>query len=198
MWEPEIKFNFWICKNDFNFLRVEAFRVGDEKVSVWKKWSPALQMAGQLPLARERWKWKGACCYILHKDRVCWQVINKRFTEFWSDFYLVSGYDSYPCAWELSCSVMSNSLWLRGLAQQAPLSLGSSRQEYWSGLPFLPSGDLPDPAIEPVPLVSLVPAGGFFTAEPPKKPNLYPYLLSKWDIRQLWFSVPNGAQFLFL
>ena len=71
------------------------------------------------------------------------------------------------------------------VARQAPLSMGFSRQECWGGLPFLPSGDLPDLAIEPAPRVSLVLAGGFFTAEPPKKPNLYPYLLSKLDIRQL-------------
>ena len=32
---------------------------------------------------------------------------------------------------------------------QAPLSMGFSRQEYWSGLPFLTPGDLPDPGIEP-------------------------------------------------
>ena len=35
------------------------------------------------------------------------------------------------------------------VACQAPLSMGFSRQEYWSGLPFLPSEDLPDPGIEP-------------------------------------------------
>ena len=34
------------------------------------------------------------------------------------------------------------------VALQAPLSMGFSRQEYWSGLPF-PPGDLPDPGIEP-------------------------------------------------
>ena len=34
-------------------------------------------------------------------------------------------------------------------AYQAPLSMGFSRQEYWSGLPFPPPGDLPDPGIEP-------------------------------------------------
>ena len=33
---------------------------------------------------------------------------------------------------------------------QAPLSMGCSRQEYWSGLTFLPSGDLPDSGIEPL------------------------------------------------
>ena len=35
------------------------------------------------------------------------------------------------------------------VARQAPLFLGLSRQEYWSGLPFPPPGDLPDPRIEP-------------------------------------------------
>ena len=36
------------------------------------------------------------------------------------------------------------------VARQAALSMEFSRQEYWSGLPFPPSGDLPDPRIEPV------------------------------------------------
>ena len=35
------------------------------------------------------------------------------------------------------------------VACQAPLSMGFSRQKYWSGLPFPPPGDLPDPVIEP-------------------------------------------------
>ena len=35
------------------------------------------------------------------------------------------------------------------VACQAPLSVGFSREEYWSGLPFLSPGDLPDPGIEP-------------------------------------------------
>ena len=35
------------------------------------------------------------------------------------------------------------------VAHQASLSMGFSRQEYWSGLPFPPPGDLPDPGIEP-------------------------------------------------
>ena len=36
------------------------------------------------------------------------------------------------------------------VARQAPLSMGFSTQEYWSGLPCLPPGDLPDPGTEPV------------------------------------------------
>ena len=42
-----------------------------------------------------------------------------------------------------------------------------SRQEYWSRLPFPTSGDLPDPEIEPMSLVSPALAGGFWTTEPP-------------------------------
>ena len=35
------------------------------------------------------------------------------------------------------------------VAQQAPLSMGFPRQEYWCGLPFPPPGDHPNPGIEP-------------------------------------------------
>ena len=52
-------------------------------------------------------------------------------------------------------------------AFQATLSMGFSRQEHWSGLPFSSPGDLPDLGIEPL---SPRLAGGFFTTEPPKKP----------------------------
>ena len=45
----------------------------------------------------------------------------------------------------VSCSVMSNSLGLNGLPS---LPMGSSRQEYWNGLPLLSLEDLPDPGIE--------------------------------------------------
>ena len=47
-----------------------------------------------------------------------------------------------------SCSVMSDSLRPHG-PHQSPLSMGFSRQEYWSGLPFPSPEDLPDPGIEP-------------------------------------------------
>ena len=55
---------------------------------------------------------------------------------------------------------MSNSV---TLVHQTPLSMGFSRQEYWSGLPFLLPGDLPDPGIEPVSLISPALAGRLFT-----------------------------------
>ena len=51
--------------------------------------------------------------------------------------------------WNWSVSVMSNSATPWTVAWQAPPSMGFSRQEYRSGLPFPSAGDLPDPGIEP-------------------------------------------------
>ena len=54
------------------------------------------------------------------------------------------------CVLGTYCKVMSNSCatpWT--VAHQTPLSMESSRQEYWSGLPFPSPGDLPDPGIKP-------------------------------------------------
>ena len=65
---------------------------------------------------------------------------------------------------------------------QAPLSMEFSRQEYWSGLPCPPPGDLPGPWIQPSSLVSLTLAGRFFPTEPPGK------------IPQNWSSVPERFQ----
>ena len=56
------------------------------------------------------------------------------------------------------------------VARQAPLSMGSSSQEYCIGVPLPPPGDLPDSRIELVPPVSHALAGRFFTSEPPGKP----------------------------
>ena len=49
----------------------------------------------------------------------------------------------------VSCSVLSASVTPWTVARQAPLSMGFYRQEYWSGVPFLPPGHLSDPEIEP-------------------------------------------------
>ena len=62
--------------------------------------------------------------------------------------------DSFVIPWTVAC--------------QAPLSMGFSRQEYWSRLPCPPRGDLPNPGIEPR---SPALPGGFFTSKPPGKPQ---------------------------
>ena len=68
--------------------------------------------------------------------------------------------------WTCCCLVpkLYSTLWIPWtIAHQAPpLSMGLSRQEYWSGLPFPSPGDLPDPGIEPASLMPPALAGGFF------------------------------------
>ena len=64
-------------------------------------------------------------------------------------------------------AVVSNSVTQWTAAHQAPLSMGFSRQEYWSGLPCPPPGDLPNPGIESTSLMSHALAGVFFTSEAP-------------------------------
>ena len=61
-------------------------------------------------------------------------------------------------------SVVSDSVTPGTVAHQAPLSMGLSKQEYWSRLPCPPPGDLPNPGIEPVSLTFPALEGKFFTA----------------------------------
>ena len=63
------------------------------------------------------------------------------------------------------------------VARQAPLSMGFSRQEHWSGLLCPLPGDLPDPGIEPTSLKSLALAGGFFTTR------------ANWEARSVWHGL---------
>ena len=70
--------------------------------------------------------------------------------------------DNLHCIFScFSCVQLCATPWT--IAHQAPLSTGFSRQEYWSGLPFPPPGDLLDSGIELAPLMSPALAGGFFT-----------------------------------
>ena len=66
----------------------------------------------------------------------------------------------------LSCVQLFATLWT--VAHQASQSMGFSRQEYWSGLPFPSPGDIPDPGIEPR---SPTLQADALTSEPPGKPN---------------------------
>ena len=71
----------------------------------------------------------------------------------------------------LSLSVVSDSFPLHWAgARQVPLSMGLSRQEYWSRLLFPTPGDLPNPEIEPMSLESPALADGTFTTLPPGNP----------------------------
>ena len=60
-------------------------------------------------------------------------------------------------------------------ACQAPLFMGFSRQEYWSGLPSSPPGNLLDPGMELTPLMSPTLAGRFFTTSASWEAHHMPY-----------------------
>ena len=72
------------------------------------------------------------------------------------------------------CAGMFRRVWLFvtpwTVNSQAPLSMIFSRQQYWSGLPFPPPEDLPNPGIEPASPESPALVCRFFTTEPPAKP----------------------------
>ena len=72
-------------------------------------------------------------------------------------------------------------------AYHAPPSMGFSRQEYWSGLPFPSPGDLPDPGIEPR---SPTLQADTLTSEPPGKPLCYlPFSDSVQSLSVVWLFV---------
>ena len=66
----------------------------------------------------------------------------------------------------ISCHIFLIEIFHLKIGTQAPLSMGFSWQEYWSGLPFLPLGDLLDPGIKPM---SPALADEFLTTESPGK-----------------------------
>ena len=87
------------------------------------------------------------------------------------------------------------------VAHQVPLSVRFPRQEYWNRLLFPSKGDLPDSGIKPA---SSALTGGFFTTEPPGKPNRWleakkpswvrcPGFLSKWSCQFLKYSEPSSS-----
>ena len=76
---------------------------------------------------------------------------------------------------------------------QASLSMGFSRQEYWSGMPFPPPGDFPDSGIEPV---SSALVRRFFTTEPPGKTNQLRRSVHKAaPIPDTFLSIKPGSPF---
>ena len=66
----------------------------------------------------------------------------------------------YVC---ISAKLLQSCLTVWTVAHRAPLSMGFSRQEYWSGLPCPPPRDHPYPGIKPTSLMSPALAGGLFT-----------------------------------
>ena len=92
--------------------------------------------------------------WLISNDILGFSVADKIFKYVYSGCML-SWVGVFPTPWTIVC--------------QAPLSLGFSRQEYWSELPFPPPGDLPYPGIKPMSPESPALADGVFTTKPPGK-----------------------------
>ena len=92
--------------------------------------------------------YKQICCKILWEDFMMslWKSISELPEQFQ---FLPMSNQAFTLSFRimqmgmLSCSVMSDSLWLHGqyIVHQPPLSMGFPRTEYWSGLPFPTSGE---------------------------------------------------------
>ena len=85
-------------------------------------------------------------------------------------------------------------VWLFATLQRslpAPLSMGFSRQEYWSELPCSPPGSLLELGIEPVSLMSAALTGAFFTTSTTWEAPLFGLMLfSIWEQRRQWHPTP--------
>ena len=86
---------------------------------------------------------------VFTKGRHQWMTVLQRVRSIWQHVQFATVPSSFATPWTV--------------AHQAPLSMGFSRQEYWSGLPCPPPGDLPNPGTEPRSLSSPEFAGTFFT-----------------------------------
>ena len=103
----------------------------------------------------------------LLKIRICGKYMNLSYSAAYSMYV----HTAMPC-------LLLSRVWLFAtpwtVAHQALLSMGFSRQEYWSGLPCFTPGDLPNSGIESVSLDSLASEGRFFTTS------------ATWEVLQCW------------
>ena len=136
-----------------------------------------------MELTSWRYLWHSYKFYFLSKNLFC-KLILFLFLITWKGIIVILVLVPWKF-WKWKCKSLSR-VWLFAtpwiIAHQAPLSMGFSRQEHWSGLPCPSPGDLPDPGIEPVSLMSSALAGMFFTtsATVGMKVLLWPYSQCFW------------------
>ena len=99
---------------------------------------------------------------------------------------------------QLSCVWLFETPWT--ITHQAHPSMGFSRQEYWSGLPCPPPGDLPKPGIEPLSLMSPALTGRFFTTSSTLGFSVLHCLAEFAQIHVHWVSdaIPPSCPLFFL
>ena len=139
----------------------------------WVKNPPAMQETQEMRVQFLGWEdplEKGITTYSSILD---WRIPQpKHLRESDTTEWLNSQIHRHTHVQSLNCVQLFAASWT--VAHQAPLTMGLSRQEYWSGLPFPSAGDPPDSGIK---RESLVLAGGFFTTESPEKPPLLKLVL---------------------
>ena len=111
----------------------------------------------------------GFSVHVIFQARIVeWVVISflsKNYKYTWSDYICTM----CACMRVHSCSCIRLFVTPLTIAHQAPLSIEFSGQEYWSGLPSATPGNLPNPGIKHMSLVSPALASEFFTTVPPRK-----------------------------
>ena len=117
---------------------LQSFKKGGHVMSFWKikegvKRETGFHQAARTPEGREPWRLKGSVTALERKGSK--PVATRESENRWAIEPNVLDAQSCPTPWTV--------------AHQASLSMGFSRQEYWSGLPFSSPGDLPDPGIKP-------------------------------------------------
>ena len=127
--------------------------------AVWRAVGPTAGSRGEEP-APEWWELSQGLHLPCVGNVVAWRILTLLNLV---DVHFVYGY-FFCLLLFFSSWVLSDSVTPWAVVCQAPLSMGFSRQEYWSGLLFPSPGDLPNPGIEPA---SPALPGGSFTAEPP-------------------------------
>ena len=123
-------------------------------------------------------------CLCVHLQAACWYFLRPPPVMFINQV----------CAL-LNC-FSGVTLWT--VARQTPLSIGFSRQEYWSGLPCPPPGDLPDSRMEPSLLCLLHWQVGSLPLAPPGKPFLVKAVGLFWEVsgpefQQAFSSSPHST-----
>ena len=119
----------------------------------------------------------GACIYNINNNEYILRTDFLILKEHWRYLCLHLHLKLHVCLLShFSCIQLFVTPWT--VAHLAPLSVGFSRQEYCSGLPFPSPGDLPDSGLEPSSLASPVSSGGLFTTSATWEfLHLYPHLL---------------------
>ena len=125
-------------------------------------------------------------CVCVCEQKVCWGSIEYPAFRFnFTGFYNACDFPRVLFFLNVCVHVRSRFICIRlfaalwSVARQAPLSMGIlSRQEYWSGLPCLPPGDLPSPGIKPASLCLLLWQMDSLPLLPPGKPFLYLFMIN--------------------